>query len=171
MRALLIAALSLAVALVCGCASGGGSAADQTSNLCALQVGGRNVLFLTAPSVAESTMKDGFLHLKSREGEVEIWRIRGAQSIDDGVRRVDKEISSEFKKFNPTKSTPLTIANAPATRLEGTGTEADDGDPGDADVVVFKVGDNIFIACTHGENLPASARRWMMSLLQTAQKP
>ena len=55
--------------------------------------------------------------------------------------------------------------------LVGKGHEADDGDAGSADVVVFKVADHIFIACNHGEGLDPAAQQGMLTLLQTAQAP
>ena len=69
------------------------------------------------------------------------------------------------------KPTALTIAGTPARRMMGTGTEADDGDPGDADVIVFKTGENYFIACTHAESLQAAAQEWMLHIVQTAKAP
>jgi hypothetical protein len=64
-----------------------------------------------------------------------------------------------------------TIGGSAANRVRGTGVEADDGDPGTADVIVFRAGDRLFVACTHGESLNESARQWMTTVVKTATAP
>jgi hypothetical protein len=49
--------------------------------------------------------------------------------------------------------------------------EADDGDAGAADVIAFKVGDHVFVACDHGESLDPMGQQWLLTLVQTAQMP
>jgi hypothetical protein len=64
------------------------------------------------------------------------------------------------------------IAGAPAKHIIGPGNEADDGDPGNAEVVLFVVGGRVFAGCVHGEFDDASrARPAMMAVLQTAHAP
>ena len=136
-----------------------------------MQSGGAGVLKLTTADDTKCVSADGSLHFNAPKYEVEFWLMRGAQSVDDAASKVAPQIVSEFKEFKPDSTTDLTIAGSPAKRLVGTGQEADDGDAGSADLIVFKVGDQIFVACTHGEKLITPAREGMLTMVQTAQKP
>jgi hypothetical protein len=107
----------------------------------------------------------------SQQYEVELWLMPGVASVGNAVYRVNTSIISEFKDFKPDHITELTVAGSPAKRLVGTGHEADDGDPGDADLIVFTVGNHFFVACTHGESLNPLAQQAMLTLVQTAQLP
>ena len=54
----------------------------------------------------------------------------------------------------------------------GKGAEADDGDPGAAEVVIFTVGKHVFVACVHGEKNEAAKRSpYMLALLKSAKAP
>jgi len=118
-----------------------------------MQSGGASVLKLTAPSDIKCVTGDGTLHFTAAKYEVEFWLVPGVQTVDDALAHVSTQIVSEFKDFKPDSTTQFTVAGSPAKRLVGTGHEADDGDPGDADIIVFKVGQHVFIACNHGESL------------------
>ena len=144
-------------------------AADASAGV--MQSGGSNVLRLTPPAHTTCAAKDGFLKLTSPQFELDVWLVPGASTVDAAVGSVGTQITSEFKDFKPDQTTDLTIAGAPAKRLAGTGHEADDGDNGQADLVVFKVGDHIFVALTHDEALPATARQGMLATVQTAEAP
>jgi hypothetical protein len=133
--------------------------------------GGAGVLKLTAPNDIKCVTGDGMLHFTAAKYEVECWLVPGAQTVDDAVGRVSTQISSEFKDFKPEKTAELTIAGSPAKRLVGSGHEADDGDPGDADVIIFTVGNHIFVACNHGESLDPVGQKAMLAIVQTAQAP
>jgi hypothetical protein len=160
-----------------GCGSGIGTnsatpAAPQAgTNACLMQAGGINVLRLTTSADVKCVAKDGSLHISTPQYEVEMWLVRGAQTMDEAIARVDKQIVDEFKDFKAFRTTDLTVAGSPAKRMLGSGHEADDGDAGQADVIVFKVGDHVFIACTHGEGLAPIAQQAMLTAVQTAQTP
>jgi hypothetical protein len=134
-----------------------------------VQSDGHNVLRVTVADDVTCTPREGSLHLEMRNHTLEIWLVPDAKTVDEAAERVPQQIMTEFKDFKATGTTHLTIADAPAQRLMGFGIEADDGDPGNADVIVFKVGDNIFMACVHGESLPPSAQQWMLTVVQTAR--
>lgn len=136
-----------------------------------MQSGGHDVLRLTAPAKTNGTPKDGWLHLWSQDHRADVWLVRGAKTVEDAAGRVAQEIKGEFKDFKATGTTDLTVAGKPAKRLTGAGVEADDGDPGSADVIVFKTGESIFVACAHGEHLAPADGLWMLTILQTAQTP
>ena len=171
----------LAAGLFAGCNSNMGSKPAAMSGMtldksattpAVMQAGGVNVLKLTATSDFKCETADGSLHFKGpQELEIEVWLVRDAKTIGDGIAHADTQITDEFKDFKPDQTADLTIAGAPAKRLIGPGHEADDGDRGSADVIVFKVGDRIFIACYHGESLNPTAEQEMLTIVQTAQLP
>jgi len=146
-------------------------APGTSAPVCTIRDHDRDALIVsTAPGV-ECTSTDGELHLRGRDGYVELWLVRGARSVQDGVARVPEVIKSEFTGFTATQRESITVAGAPAVRMMGKGAEADDSDPGTADVVVFTAGGRVFVACTHAESMSESARRMMMSVVQTAKAP
>jgi hypothetical protein len=184
MRTLICASLLvIAIGMMSGCASStatksAGPDAAHTepvagTQTCVMQTGGVNDLRLTIPANAKYVAKDGSLHINNfpPQFEVEVWRVRDAKTVDEAIPHVADLIVSEFKDFKPDHTSDLTLAGSAAKRLFGSGNEADDGDPGKADVVVFKVGDHIFVACTHGENLSPIAQEGMITFLRTAQTP
>ena len=146
---------------------------DGDTKACVMQFDGHDVLQLTVPADAMIRPKDGFLDVRSKSPshEVEIWLARDAKTVDEAVGRVSEVIKGEFKDLKVTKSTDLTIAGTAAKRQVGAGAEADDGDAGQADVIVFKMGERIFVACTHGEKLDAGDHEWLLTLVQGAKGP
>ncbi len=146
-----------------------GAPANDITKQCNLRAGGKDILRLTVPADTKCMADEGSLKLDSRERRVELWMVRGAQSVADAIGRVPQEIRDEFKDFKPESTSDLTVAGTAAKRMFGVGTEADDGDPGHADVVVFKSGDRVFVACVHGEHMSSAEREWMIAILQTAK--
>jgi hypothetical protein len=101
-----------------------------------------------------------------------VWSVSKATTANDALPRTAELIKSEFIKFKPNATNDIVIAGAPAKRVTGSGNEADDGDPGNAEVVLFAVGGHIFAACVHGEFDDASRQRApMMAVLKTAHSP
>lgn len=143
--------------------------ANAETKTFAIQSGGHDVMQLSVPVDTVRTSNDGSVVVNSNNRTVEFWLVDGAKTVDEALSKVGEQIKDEFKNFKVTKSTDLTIAGAPAKRQEGSGEEADDGDDGKADVIVFKLGDRVFIACTHGEALDAAAQEWMLALVQSAK--
>jgi hypothetical protein len=91
---------------------------------------------------------------------------------EDAIPKTAEIIKSDFIKFAATETNDITVAGSPAKQLTGTGAEADDGDPGTADVVYFSVGKHVFAACVHGEHdAAARQRKPMLEILQTAKAP
>ncbi|HWB20193.1 MAG TPA: hypothetical protein VG711_07835 [Phycisphaerales bacterium] len=166
------------------CASSSKSTTDESASAhahstavagapCVMQSAGKSILHLTIPDPgnAKCTVKDGFLYITSHYHNIEIWYVPDAHTIDQGVSHIATQITSEFTDFKATKASSLTVAGEPATRVTGTGEEADDGDPGTADVIVFQVANRIFIACTHGEDLDPKAQELLGALVMTAKAP
>lgn len=136
-----------------------------------MQSAGTDVLKLRAPVGTKCVAEDGSLKFDSPKYYAEVWLVSGAKTVEEATGRVGEQIVSEFKNFKPTETTDLTIAGSPAKRMVGAGEEADDGDPGKADVIVFKVGDRVFVACDHGESLTEAGQQGLLALVETAQKP
>jgi hypothetical protein len=167
--------------MLSGCGSNAGtkpdtSAAPQTEKATdgkdfVMKSGGTDVLKLTTPVGTKGVAEDGSLKFDSPKYYAEVWLVSGAKTVDEAMGHVSEQIVSEFKNFKPNETTDLTIAGSPAKRVIGAGEEADDGDPGKADVIVFKVGDHVFVACNHGESLNEAGQQGLLALVQTAQKP
>jgi hypothetical protein len=136
-----------------------------------MQSGGMDVLRMTIPANVKFVAKDGTLHINAPQWEFDVWLVRGAQTVDEAIGSVGQQIKDQFKDFTAKSTTDLTVAGSPAKRLMGIGHEADDGDAGHADVIVFKVGDHVFVACTHGEDLTSMAQQGMVTAVGTAQTP
>ena len=181
MRAFIRGSLFIVVTgLMSGCSSMGAKSdapaathADKVADAhtCVMQSGGANVLRLTASPDWKCDAKDGWLQIKAPHSAFEVWLVSGASMVDEGIGHIGKQIESEFKDFKPDSTTDLTVAGSPAKRLAGIGHEADDGDNGEADLIVFKVGGHVFIALTHDEALSPQSRAGLLALVQTAQAP
>jgi hypothetical protein len=95
-----------------------------------------------------------------------------AKTIAEAVPQAAAIIKSEFTDFALSETKHITVAGHDADHLFGKGAEADDGDPGAAEVVIFTVGKHVFAACVHGEKNEAAQRRpEMLNLLKTAKAP
>jgi hypothetical protein len=132
------------------------------------------VLRLTLPPGAKGVEDGGMFTVTDAGGNFRffVWTVENAKTLDEAVSRVPDVIKGEFRDFKFTETKELTVAGAPARQLTGTGTEADDGDPGNAAVVLFTVGDHIFAACVHGEGKPSEAiLKFMLNTIQTAKAP
>ena len=172
----LLAACATA-AMSVGCASNAGSKPTMSpgnvedTKECVIRSGGKDVLKLRVPVDTASNPADGCVYLESNRRHVEFWLVPGATSVNQAVPRVGEQIKNEFNDFKANTTMDLTVGGSPAKRLVGSGTEADDGDPGKADVIVFKAGGHIFVACAHGEVLSPEAQAWMLRLVQLARVP
>ena len=176
MRSLIRGSLFIIVTgMISGCGSSMAAKSDvpaaAQASTCVMQSGGTNVLQLAMSPDTKCTAQDGLLKFKSPQFEIGVWLVPAAQTVDEAIGRLDKQIASEFKDFKADSTADLSIAGAPAKRLTGKGHEADDGDDGDADSIVFKVAGHIFIALTHDERLNPPARQGLLALVQTAQAP
>lgn len=165
-------------ALLGGCASSGGNTTQPAgaekkadTKSFAMQEDGKEVLLLDVPTKVRCKQKGDTATLAVFGHEATVRSVRGAKTIDDGVAQVNEIVKSEFKEFAPSKIEPLTISGNPAKELAGPGKEADDNDPASGVVVVFKAGERVFIALTHGEHFAPADRDWMMAIVQTAKAP
>ncbi len=137
-----------------------------------LNVDGKPALVLQAPESAKTTSSNAYVNIKTAKLSLYIWAAPDAKVAGDAVPRVGELIKSEFVKFKQTSAKDITVAGAPAKDVIGSGNEADDGDPGHAEVILFEVADHVFAACVHGEFDDAFRERdSMMAVLKTAHAP
>lgn len=95
----------------------------------------------------------------SKYPHIQLWRAPGCKTVKAAVSKIAKLIKSEVIEFKIKKNKKITVAGASAKHLIGTGLEADDQDPSNADVYVFKVKSKVFILCVHGEGDEAAKQR------------
>jgi hypothetical protein len=164
---------------IVSCAPSGGTATTGRhepgdANSSVVMSGGKAVLRLTLPPGAQSFSKAEPFIVADSGGNFRffLWTVNDARTLDEAASRVPGVIRSEFRAFKLADTTDLTVAGAPAKQLTGSGAEADDGDPGNAVVVLFTAGGRVFAACVHGEGNPSAAlREFMLATIQTAQAP
>jgi hypothetical protein len=137
-----------------------------------LSLDGKPALALTVPVAAKVTSSNGYVNIKTTNMSLHVWAVPQAATANDALPRAAELIKSEFIKFQANATMDMTVAGAAAKHVTGSGNEADDGDPGNAEVVLFVVGGQVFAACVHGEFDDASRERApMMAVLQTAHVP
>ena len=135
---------------------------------------GKPAIALQLPKGAVVKTTDGRTDISAPDALLffQLWHASKAKSLDDAVGMVSGLLEKwDVKGFKLTATKPITVAGSPAKQLLGTGTEADDGDPSQAEVIVFSVGDKIFVACTHGERNEPAEKKAMLAALQTAKQP
>lgn len=138
-----------------------------------IQAAGKPVLTLQLPAggTAREAAGKTVVVVPSRELYFELRTVE-AKSVADALPGIPALIVSDVKAFKPATTNELTVAGAPAKHLLGPGIEADDDDPGKAEVVVFIVGGRMFAACVHGEaDHAAKQRAALLDVLQTAKAP
>ena len=137
-----------------------------------IPVGGTPVLTLDVPKSAEVTTTKGKTVIDSKKLTMYVWVVPNAKQVADGVAHVGEVINDEFRNLAVDTTKTITVAGSDAKHLMGRGNEADDGDSGPADVVVFAAGGHVFVACVHGEGTQAARERdAMLGVLKTAKAP
>jgi len=116
-------------------------------------------LKMTVPKDTEVTKKTGRTILHAKGLWIYLWEVAGAKTVADAVPQAGKIIKSEFVEFAVGETKTIEVAGHEAKHLTGKGAEADDNDPGSADVVIFTDGKHVFAACVHGEKDEAAKER------------
>ena len=119
----------------------------------AVSVENKPAIQMTVPEDAAITTKGDKTSIETKDLKLRIylWRVPGAKTVADALPLVGAVIKSEFLEFKVESTEALKVARHEAKHLKGKGEEADDNDPGGAEVVVFSDGKNVFAACVHGE--------------------
>jgi hypothetical protein len=137
-----------------------------------ISAGGAPALKLDIPKGATATTKGTKTSFLLKAAWVYIWSVPTAKTVAEAVPQTSTIIKSEFTDFKVSDTKHITVAGHEADHLFGKGAEADDGDPGAAEVVIFTVGKHIFAACVHGEKDEAAKKRpEMLALLKSAKAP
>jgi hypothetical protein len=128
-------------------------AADAAPAPITVAVAGKPALKLTVPAGWKSVATGDVTTLLPPEGapHVQLWPVAGAATVAAAEAIAAATIVPQVKDFTVAKRSELTVAGAPAVQLTGTGTEADDGDPANAEVTLFTVGGAVYVLCAHGE--------------------
>jgi hypothetical protein len=130
------------------------------------------VLELIAPVAAKVTPFKDKTVIQTTNMFLHVWPVPDAKTVDKVQGRLGEVIKGDVLKFSASATNAITVAGASARHLIGTGVEADDGDNATADIVIFAVGNRMFVACVHGEENAASQEREpMLKMLQTAKGP
>jgi hypothetical protein len=116
-------------------------------------------LKLTVPKDTEVTKKKDRTILHAKGLFIYLWEVPGAKTVAEAAPQAGKIIKSEFVEFAAGETKIINVAGHEAKHLMGKGEEADDNDPGTADVVIFTDGKHVFAACVHGEKDEAAKER------------
>lgn len=113
---------------------------------------GKPAVRFTLPAGWSSATSEQKLVLLPSGGapHIQIWRL-ASSSVADAEKELATLVVSEVTKFKATSSSDLTVAGNPARQVIGTGEEADDGDPANAEVTVFTVSGKVYLLIAHGE--------------------
>ncbi len=134
------------------------SAFAETKDI-TVKAGGAEALKLSVPTDAEVATKGDKTTIQTKTLRIYLWPVAKAKKVEDVLPHVGDIIKSEFTDFVVGGTDTITVAGAEAKHLKGKGAEADDGDPGTADVVIFTTGKHVFVASVHGEKEEAAKER------------
>ena len=95
---------------------------------------------------------------------IQCWTVVG--TVDQVVAGIAPLVMGEVTDFKPASNEDLTVAGAPAKRLIGSGTEADDGDPANAEVAVFTLAGSSWLLLSHGEGDSTAQARTTITTVQ-----
>lgn len=145
----MIRPLSLLLSLILVTALNGFVAAAESATVTA---DGKPAVHLVLPAGWKSVASDAKIVLLPPGGapHVQAWCTTAA-SVAEAEKALATLVVSEVTKFKATSTSDLTIAGKPARRVIGTGEEADDGDPANAEVTLFTIGGRVFLLIAHGE--------------------
>ncbi len=101
---------------------------------------------------------------------IQVWALADA-TVDDAVKEVPELIKGQVTGFKLTRTQPVTVAGSTGKQLTGTGEEADDGDPANAEVYLFAVEDKVYMICSHGEgDIATKGKTLLPALLASVKK-
>jgi hypothetical protein len=147
--------------------------AAENSNVTTVPVGNKPALSLRLPPGWTSEYDGVQTNINAGQFGVrlQLWNVARARSVKEAFPLVAETIKGQVLKFKPRQTAELPIAGSAGKHLIGTGTEADDGDPSQAEIFLFSVGEKVFLLCAHGEGKgPASAREEILKMLATARR-
>jgi hypothetical protein len=147
-------------------------AAAEDMKTVTLSDNGSAVMTISASQSAKVTVTKEKTVIDSKDMVLDLWVVPKAKTVADAIAGLDEVIKSEVLKFKPSSTEDISVAGSEGKHLKGKGVEADDQDPGTADVVVFTVGKTVIVACVHGEGeTAAKQRKPMLEALKTVKAP
>jgi hypothetical protein len=140
------------LAVLCVLCVGLANAADEAGGPVSAELGGQT-LQVVLPDGWKSSVNNEVLSLLPPQGtpHVQLWQVIGMTKLGEAAAQAQTLVVGQVKDFAVTNTTDLTVAGAPAKQLIGTGTEADDGDPSNAEITFFSVGGVFYVLCAHAE--------------------
>jgi len=134
--------------------------AAETAPHATVQNGAKPAFSLILPTGWDALQSDDktVIHPGAKHPHIQVWATT-AKDLTAATTNVANVIVSEVTHFIPTTATDLTIAGAPAKHLIGSGEEADDGDPSNADVTLFTVNGVVYVLVNHAEGDGAAKKR------------
>jgi hypothetical protein len=133
---------------------------------------GTAVMTIRVPQSAKVTTDKEKTVIDTKDMYLDLWVVPKAKTVPEAITGLGDVIKSEVLTFSATSTEDITVAEAKAKHLVGKGIEADDHDPGTADVVVFTVGKTVLVACVHGEGETAVRERQpMLKALKSVKAP
>ena len=139
-----------------------------------ITIAGKPVLCLQLPAQAEVKTEGARTNIRATEAQLylQLWPLENAQTVEQGAGLISGFLAAkDVTRFQASVTNHITVAGQPALHLVGDGKEQDDGDPSQADVVVFSVGNKIFAACDHGEDRVPAEVAAMLKVLDSARLP
>lgn len=121
------------------------------------------------PSAFTLTVPDGWSAVAGAEGSttirtpqkhphIQVWPVAGKRTVDAAVADIAAILAPEVKEFVVATRSEVRVGGAAGQLLVGTGSEADDGDPSNAQATVFTVGGAVWVLVSHGEGDGAAER-------------
>lgn len=123
-----------------------------------VKVEGKPAFHMNVPEDAQIRVDGPKTTVLGKKTQIYIWELPKAKSVADVVPNVGDVIKTEFVKFTVKSTNTVKVAGHEAKQIRGTGEEADDNDPGSAEVVIFTAGKHVFAACVHGEHDAAAVQ-------------
>ncbi len=127
---------------------------------------------LTLPTGWDAEQVNGktVIHPGAKHPHIQIWATT-AEDLAAASTSVSTIVDSEVTHFVASTTISTVIAGAPATQLIGTGEEADDNDPSNAEVTLFTVNGVVYVLINHAEGAGAAKQRSALSTLLTTLVP
>jgi hypothetical protein len=131
-----------------------------------LQIAGKPILAMRLPAgwTAVNGQEQSVILPPDRAPHIEVWPVKEAK-IADAVAQAAELIVGKVTKFKIVSASDLTVAGAPAKQVIGTGAEADDGDPANAEATFFTVSGVVYVLVAHGEGDGAKEKHGLVAAI------
>lgn len=105
---------------------------------------------------------------------IQLWYLKDNKNIASAEKDIAEIIKSEVLNFKISKKSEIKVANKAGVILTGSGLEADDQDPSNAEVFLFEVNSKVYVLCVHGEGDEAAKHspdvKKMLTTIKTDKK-